>query len=1074
MEELDVLLLKSLVLCLLLHFPFDCNMDTIKKISQSIRSKERSANAGSATSNDDKTEIQILQQFKALNFENLDTLKDVFLTGLKGNPVNDKDYLMERVIKIVSELPVTSTSSIKLTDGFLKLLWNDLPHPPTSYLGDEYVYRRADGSNNNILWPHIGQAGQPYARSVKPETVMPVALPDPEVIFDSVLKRDTFREHPNKISSVLFYLASIIIHDIFHTSHTDFNKSQTSSYLDLAPLYGSSQDEQDQMRTFKDGKLKGDCFSDKRILGFPPGVGLLLIMFNRFHNWIVGQLALIDEAGRFSSIRKGAMSAEGDAHYDNALFQTGRLITGGLYINIILKDYVRCILNLNRTNSAWDLDPRSESGKTLFGSTTEQATGNSVSAEFNLVYRWHSCVSERDDEWSRETYARISGGKKPESLSDFLQQIGKWALALPADPQARPFADLKRTPEGSFEDDDLAAIFTASVQDVAGSFGAFHVPEVLRDVNILGIIQARSWKLATLNEFRKYFNLEPHKRFEDINPDPKVAQALEHLYGHPDYVEIYPGIIVESAKEALAPGSGLCTNFTISRAILSDAVALVRGDRFYTVDYTSRNLTNFGFEAANYDLTIDNGCVFYKLVLRALPRHYSSNSVYAHFPMVVPAENRRIMTDLGHVDFYDFTVPRSEQRPVEMTSYAACRAILTDRKSFSEASIADTGLASDSSITNLIEKSMYPEDWRREVTSFYEQVTADLLQQNSYKLASVSYIDVVTDLARPAHLRFAAGVLSLPLRSEYNPEGTYEDVDLYNVMESYYQILFHDGGSFAQHKLETTVHENLPRIRGFLQSTVEKFGKSGLIAGLINSLHTHDTLADYRTQFVRRLLESGLDIDTTVAAHIMSTAAAIITQQSRTFVECLNYYLSEEGSVHLPEIYRLAHLDTPEADEKIKRYFLEGSRLACSLSPSRTAEVAQNVKDKDKRIRLTPGQSVFCLLQSAFRDSTVFPNPFSVDLGRDEDLYSLCGWGPYGYLDSVSQVALTQMLKTIGKLKNLRRAPGPQGWLKAIEGPHGGLMYMNAEQSCYTPFPSTMKISFDSLSLPKKDSLGAN
>jgi hypothetical protein len=74
--------------------------------------------------------------------------------------------------------------------------------------------------------------------------------------------------------------------------HKDFNISLTSSYLDLAPLYGSNKDEQSTVRTFKDGKLKPDCFSEKRILGFPPGVGLLVIMFNRFHNYVVTQLAL--------------------------------------------------------------------------------------------------------------------------------------------------------------------------------------------------------------------------------------------------------------------------------------------------------------------------------------------------------------------------------------------------------------------------------------------------------------------------------------------------------------------------------------------------------------------------------------------------------------------------------------------------------------------------------------------------------------------------------------------------------------------------------------------------------------
>jgi hypothetical protein len=74
-------------------------------------------------------------------------------------------------------------------------------------------------------------------------------------------------------------------------SHKDFTISSTSSYLDLAPLYGSSPEEQNAVRTLKDGKLKPDAFSEKRILGFPPGVSVFLIMFNRFHNYVVTQLA---------------------------------------------------------------------------------------------------------------------------------------------------------------------------------------------------------------------------------------------------------------------------------------------------------------------------------------------------------------------------------------------------------------------------------------------------------------------------------------------------------------------------------------------------------------------------------------------------------------------------------------------------------------------------------------------------------------------------------------------------------------------------------------------------------------
>lgn len=105
------------------------------------------------------------------------------------------------------------------------------------------------------------------------------------------------------------------------------------------------------------------------------------------------------------------------------------------------------------------------------------------------------------------------------------------------------------------------------------------------------MIQSRKWGLATLNEFRKFFKLKPHDSFESINSDPEVAEQLRRLYGHPDFVEMYPGIVAEEAKVPMEPGVGIAPTFTISRAILSDAVTLVRGDRFYTIDYHPKNLT---------------------------------------------------------------------------------------------------------------------------------------------------------------------------------------------------------------------------------------------------------------------------------------------------------------------------------------------------------------------------------------------------------------------------------------------------------------------------------------------------
>lgn len=182
----------------------------------------------------------------------------------------------------------------------------------------------------------------------------------------------------------------------------DDNKTKTSSYLDLSPLYGSNQEMQDSIRTFKDGLMKPDTYADKRLMGMAPGVSVLLIMFNRFHNFVATNLAAINEGGRFTRPSPGLDEQKAAAawkKYDNDLFQTARLVTSGMYINIVLVDYVRNIINLNRSNSTWTLDPRVEMGKdvgTYPGS--ERGAGSMVSAEFNLAYRcdvppaaWYSC-----------------------------------------------------------------------------------------------------------------------------------------------------------------------------------------------------------------------------------------------------------------------------------------------------------------------------------------------------------------------------------------------------------------------------------------------------------------------------------------------------------------------------------------------------------------------------------------------------------------------------------------------------------------------------------------------------------
>ena len=166
---------------------------------------------------DNTPQTGILEDIRKLGFEDYCTLL-AFLNASITGVTDDKDLLLEGLVGLLSKLPAHSKEMKELTDGFINQLWTDLDHPPVSSLGGQYKYREADGSYNNIHTPTLGAANTPYARTVPPMTFQNPELPDPSAIFDSLMARgDEFEPHPNGISSMLFYLATIIIHDIFQT-----------------------------------------------------------------------------------------------------------------------------------------------------------------------------------------------------------------------------------------------------------------------------------------------------------------------------------------------------------------------------------------------------------------------------------------------------------------------------------------------------------------------------------------------------------------------------------------------------------------------------------------------------------------------------------------------------------------------------------------------------------------------------------------------------------------------------------------------------------------------------------------
>lgn len=256
----------------------------------------------------------------------------------------------------------------------------------------------------------------------------------------------------------------------------------------------------------------------------------------------------------------------------------------------------------------------------------ERGIGNQVTSEFNLLYRFHATISQRDEKWLDDFFGDIFAGTGKSidelDLKDGMAALGRFAAGIPKDPSERNFGGIKRGEDGKFQDEDLVKILQEGMEDPAGKHpdSLSSLPSVFLIIvqdplgpetrpklsawsrfwvstkHVNGTIHIATFpcrnassnydvprrKTASLNEFRNFFKLKPHETFEDINPDPAIADTLRNLYGHPDMVEAYPGLYVEDAKPRMDAGSGVCTPYTVGRAVLSDAITLVRSDRFNT------------------------------------------------------------------------------------------------------------------------------------------------------------------------------------------------------------------------------------------------------------------------------------------------------------------------------------------------------------------------------------------------------------------------------------------------------------------------------------------------------------
>jgi hypothetical protein len=538
------------------------------------------------------------------------------------------------------QLPTTSLKALNLLslrldlrdlnlfDTSTPIRRHGLEEPPPEAL----TARRPDGRWNDLNDSEMGSIGTAFTRNIDPKRIRPekpprLYDPSPRKVSLELMTRDRFkpavnlnvlaqawiqfenhnwffhgRGEPDQVLEVpleegdpwpespmrVRRTVPIPAHPATAAANggpVDYGNTETH-WWDGSQIYGSSQERQNSIRTFKDGKLK--IGSDGRLLPDPNEGGIDLTGFNE--NWWFGLSCLHTLFTKEHNAICDVLKRENPQWDDQRLFDTAWLINAALMAKIHTVEWTPGIVN---TPALWFAMNVNWSG--IFGQTIKDRFGRlgdseifsgiiaspqehhgarfQLTEEFISVYRMHPLL--RDD-WN--FYDAQSGELREQH--QFVDVQGA---------STRSFMD-------RFEIPDL--IYSMGIEH-PGRITLHNYPRalqsyrridgVLMDLATLDILRDRERGVPRYNDFREEIRMPRVRSFEELTNNKQWAEEIRRVYDNDiDKVDLQVGMY----SEPLPPGFGFSD--TAFRIFILMASRRLKSDRFFTTDFRPEVYTQTG------------------------------------------------------------------------------------------------------------------------------------------------------------------------------------------------------------------------------------------------------------------------------------------------------------------------------------------------------------------------------------------------------------------------------------------------------------------------------------------------
>ncbi|WP_091737319.1 peroxidase family protein [Phenylobacterium immobile] len=399
-------------------------------------------------------------------------------------------------------------------------------------------------SANYISWPglvdrsysgrHLPEADAAFTANLPAiEAVRPLFIRGPQMI-------------PCPQSSALFcFFAQWFTDSFLRTDPDDYRKNTSNHEIDLCQIYGLSEADTQLLRLGRGGQLRSTPGIDGEFpsrlfdkdglrvaddfLGLSyvnPVTGgyrhpVLTGVFDtpqRRKQLFAGGLERANSTIFYSALntlflrehnRLARDIAQAHPNFDDdRLFETARNTTMVVLLKLIIEDYINLL-------SAAPIKFFVDVGK---AEKRNWYRTNRISAEFNLLYRWHSLTPD---------LVTVDGealsGEQFRFNNEFLQRAG------------------------------VASVLSDGALQPAGKIGLKNTPPFLVDADVAAIQKSRGWKLRGYNDYRQAFGLPRLSTTLELTRDAGLAQQLDNLYGDVDGIEMMVGLLAE----ARAPGAPL-------------------------------------------------------------------------------------------------------------------------------------------------------------------------------------------------------------------------------------------------------------------------------------------------------------------------------------------------------------------------------------------------------------------------------------------------------------------------------------------------------------------------------------